>query len=61
MRDIAPMRHLIDDLHSHAIEFRKLADNFAEPLRAQFLEIAERCDVIAQNIEQNLPIHERRN
>jgi hypothetical protein len=58
MRDIAPMRHRIDDLHSHAVEFRKLADNFAEPLRAQFIELAQRCDAIAQNIERNLPIHE---
>jgi hypothetical protein len=58
MRDLSSMHHRIADLRGHATAFRKLAEGSHAPQRAQFLDLAERCDEIAANIELNLPIHE---
>ena len=57
MRDVSAMRTRMVYLNQQAAEFRKLGEHSADPLRAQFFDLARRCDEIAVNIERNLPIH----
>lgn len=54
------MQRRVAYLHQQAVEFRKLVKRAHDPiLRDELLDLAERCDLIATRIEQNLPIHER--
>ena len=57
MPDIFSMRERTVYLHRQAAEFGKLGEHSPEPLRAEFFELANRCDEIAANIQRNLPIH----
>ena len=57
MRNISFMCRRIAYMREQAAEFRRLGEHSADPLRAQFFDLALRCDEIAVNIERNLPIH----
>lgn len=54
------MQSRVTYLRQQAEELRTLGKSSDdETLRVQFLELADRCDAIAANITENLPIHER--
>jgi len=54
------MRKRAAYLRQQADDFRRLAKSgHDEKVSAELLELAGRCDKIADAIEQNLPIHEQ--
>ena len=60
MQDRFSMRERIAFLKAQAQAFRRLAEGTRDTsLRSRFVDLAERCDQIAANIESNLSIHER--
>jgi hypothetical protein len=60
MQDSFTMRERIAFLKAQAHAFRRLGDGTRDmELKSRFVDLAERCDQIAANIETNLSIHER--
>jgi hypothetical protein len=54
------MQERIAFLRAQAQAFRRLGEGTRDiALKSRFTDLAERCDQIAENIETNLPIHER--
>jgi hypothetical protein len=60
MQDRFTMRERIAFLKAQAHTFRRLAEGTRDiSLKSRFVDLAERCDQIAANIETNFAIHER--
>jgi hypothetical protein len=60
MQNILSMQERVVYLKLQAERFREQGTiAHSEILRAQFFDLAKRCDDIAENLAENIPIHER--